>query len=56
MPSTGRKLAEMEIKIAIALIVLNFEFMELPDELRTMTASERIFRRPDTPYANLKIL
>lgn len=56
MPSIGRKLAEMELKIAIALIVLNFEFRKLPDKMRTMTASERIFRRPDTPYANLKVL
>lgn len=56
MPSTGRKLAEMEVKIAIALIILNFEFMQMPDGLRTTTASERIFRRPDMPYANLKVL
>ncbi|ROW07878.1 hypothetical protein VMCG_03462 [Cytospora schulzeri] len=52
----GRKLAEMEIRIAIVLIILNFEFLPLPDELRTTTAAERIFRRPDTPYARLKIL
>lgn len=46
----------MEIKIAIALIILNFEFLVLPDELRTTTAAERIFRQPDTPYAHLKVL
>lgn len=46
----------MEIRIAITLIILNFEFLPLPDHLRTTAATERIFRRPDTPYANLKIL
>lgn len=52
----GRKLAELEIRIAVVLIILNFEFLPLPDELRTTTVAERIFRCPDTPYARLKIL
>lgn len=46
----------MELKIAIALLILNFEFLSLPDELRTMSCAERIFRQPDTPYARLKVL
>ncbi|CAG9945149.1 unnamed protein product [Clonostachys rosea f. rosea IK726] len=53
---TGRKLAYMEFRIVVTLIILSFEFLELPEELKTFSCKERIFRRPNTPHAKLKIM
>ncbi|KAI1263763.1 cytochrome P450 [Xylariaceae sp. FL1019] len=50
----GRKLATMEFRIIATLLVLNFEFLALPESLRAWSASERTFRRPDMPYARLR--
>ncbi|KAI0143506.1 cytochrome P450 [Xylariaceae sp. FL1272] len=52
----GRKLATMEFRIIATLLVLNFEFLDLPENLRAWSASERTFRRPDMPYARLKFI
>ncbi|KAI2625057.1 cytochrome P450 [Hypoxylon sp. NC1633] len=52
----GRKLAVMEFRIIITLLILNLEFLELPPEYKTMKASEKIFRRPDMPYAKINLL
>lgn len=53
---SGRKLAFMEFRMVVALLVLNFEFLEMPDEFKTLKASEMIFRVPDMPYARLRVL
>ncbi|PHH62395.1 hypothetical protein CDD81_7191 [Ophiocordyceps australis] len=53
---SGRKLADMELRISIVLIILSFEFLALPAELGTMSAHERFFRRPDFPYVKLGVL
>ncbi|KAK5636396.1 hypothetical protein RRF57_012109 [Xylaria bambusicola] len=52
----GRKLASMEIRIVVTLLILNFEFLELPSEYRAMSATEKIFRQPDFPYIRLRPL
>lgn len=46
----------MEFRVFIVLLVLNFEFLPLPEDLRSMKATEKIFREPDTPYVRLKAL
>ncbi|KAH9905754.1 cytochrome P450 [Xylariomycetidae sp. FL2044] len=52
----GRKLATMEFRIIVVLLVLNFEFLELPEEYKSMKAKEKIFREPQMPYAKLRVL
>lgn len=52
----GRKLAMMEFKIVLVLLVLSFEFLELPEKYKSMVATEKIFREPDFPYARIKVL
>jgi cytochrome P450 len=53
---SGRKLAVMEFRMVVTLLVLNFEFLQMPDEFKTLKASEKIFRLPDMPYARLRAL
>ncbi|KAK7948805.1 cytochrome P450 [Apiospora aurea] len=53
---SGRKLAVMEFRTVVALLVLNLEFLELPEEMKTLKASETIFRLPDMPFASLRAL
>ncbi|KAI1270111.1 cytochrome P450 [Xylariaceae sp. FL1019] len=50
----GRKMAYMELRIAVTLLILNFEFLELPEDYRTLSAVERLFREPSKPYARIK--
>ncbi|KAI1310172.1 cytochrome P450 [Xylaria venustula] len=52
----GRKLASMELRIVITLLILNFEFLELPKERKAMNTTEKIFRQPDMPYVKLRPL
>jgi hypothetical protein len=52
----GRKLATMEFRMLITLLVLNLEFLALPEALRGMAVKERIFRQPTTAYAQVKTL
>ncbi|CAI6093039.1 unnamed protein product [Clonostachys chloroleuca] len=53
---TGRKLATLELRIFVTLLILNFEFTDLPEEMRSMAATEKIFRQPDMPFARVKVL
>ncbi|KAI1369435.1 cytochrome P450 [Xylaria arbuscula] len=52
----GRKFATMEFRIIVVLLIMNLEFLELPDDLKTPGAIEGIFREPETPYAKLRVL
>ncbi|KAG7286273.1 hypothetical protein NEMBOFW57_008581 [Staphylotrichum longicolle] len=52
----GRKLAMMEFKIVVVLLVLTFEFLPLPEEYKSMGAIEKIFREPNFPYAKIRAL
>lgn len=46
----------MEYLIVVTLLILNFEIQELPQEYKSMSATEKIFRRPDLTYAKLRAL
>jgi hypothetical protein len=46
----------MEFRIVVVLLILNFELLPLPEELRITSATEKIFREPDMPYARAKAL
>lgn len=46
----------MEFRMAVVLLILNFKFLDLPEEYKTMSATEKMFRQPDKPYARLEIL
>lgn len=46
----------MEFRILVVLLILNFEFLPLPEELSSWSAQEKTFRHPDFPYARIKIL
>ncbi|CAG9982756.1 unnamed protein product [Clonostachys byssicola] len=52
----GRKLATLEFRILITLLVLNFEFMDLPEDMKSMAATEKVFRQPEKPFAKLRVL
>ncbi|KAK4159205.1 cytochrome P450 3A24 [Cladorrhinum sp. PSN259] len=52
----GRKLAMMEMRIMVTVLILSFEFQALPDKYKSMSAIEKIFRQPTFPFAKLKIL
>ncbi|RYP42971.1 hypothetical protein DL768_010149 [Monosporascus sp. mg162] len=49
----GRKLASMEFRIVVVLLILKLDFLELPEEYKTMRATEKIFRQPDMPFAKV---
>lgn len=55
-PELGKRFAQMEFRILVVLLILNFEFLPLPEECRSMNAHEKIFREPDKPYAKLRVL
>ncbi|KAJ4302484.1 hypothetical protein N0V88_002629 [Collariella sp. IMI 366227] len=52
----GRKLAMMDFRIVVVLLILSFEFLPLPEEYQSMAAIEKVFREPKFPYAKLKAL
>lgn len=56
MSRIGRRLAEMELRIMIVLLILSVEFLPLPEEYRSLAAIEKVFREPKYPYARLRIL
>lgn len=56
IPDVGKKLAMREMRIIIALLMLNFEFLPLSAELSSMAAEERLFRRPRTCHVKLRPL
>ncbi|KAK7746457.1 hypothetical protein SLS53_002416 [Cytospora paraplurivora] len=50
----GQKLARIEFRIVVVLLILNFEFLPLPEELQTTDAIEKVFREPRKPYARVR--
>ncbi len=46
----------LELRIIIATLMLNFEFLALPDKLASMAAEETVFRKPRTVHVRLKQL
>ncbi|KAK3367843.1 cytochrome P450 [Podospora didyma] len=52
----GRKLATMQYRIDVMLLIWSFEFLPVPEEYRVMTCYEGLFRVPDKAYVNIKAL
>ncbi|KAK0615083.1 cytochrome P450 [Bombardia bombarda] len=52
----GKRLAMQELRILIALLVLKFEFLPLPEKVASMEAEEKLFRRPKTCHVKLRAL
>ncbi|KAK4649710.1 uncharacterized protein QC761_121440 [Podospora bellae-mahoneyi] len=52
----GRRLAVMQFRIAVTLLILSFEFQEVPEGMQSMACIERLFRTPQQPYAKLRVL
>ncbi|CAP67124.1 uncharacterized protein PODANS_1_21440 [Podospora anserina S mat+] len=52
----GRRLAVMQFRIAVTLLILSFEFQEVPKGMQSMACIERLFRTPQQPYAKLRVL
>ncbi|ETS79937.1 hypothetical protein PFICI_07466 [Pestalotiopsis fici W106-1] len=52
----GRKLATMEFRIVVTLLILNLKFLDLPEDLKTLSATEKIFRQSDKPFVRLEVL
>ncbi|KAK3995706.1 cytochrome P450 3A9 [Cladorrhinum sp. PSN332] len=50
----GKKLAMRELKIIIAVLVMEFEFLEVEEKLKSMEGEERLFRRPIKCYVKLR--
>jgi hypothetical protein len=46
----------MEFRIVVTLLILNLEFLDLPQDLRAMSATEKIFRQADKPFVRLEVL
>ncbi|KAI1340860.1 cytochrome P450 [Xylariaceae sp. FL0016] len=43
-------------RIVATLLILHLEFSGLPEDLKPVCATEKIFRQPDMPYARVKVL
>ena len=53
---SGRKLATMQYRIDVMLLIWSFEFLPVPEEYKVMTCHEGLFRVPDKAYVNIKAL
>lgn len=49
----GKRLALMELKLIVTLLVWNFEFREIPQELKDDTILDGLFMKPLTCYVQL---
>jgi hypothetical protein len=54
--TVGRKLAVLELRMVVQLLILNLEFLELPAEYKGHGAVEKIFRGPDKSFVRIKVL
>ena len=50
----GKRLALMELKLIVTLLVWNFEFREIPEGLRDNTVLDGLFMKPLTCYVQLE--
>lgn len=46
----------MNLHTVMTLLILNMEFLELPEEFRSTGTTDLIFRAPDKAFANVRIL
>lgn len=52
----GRRLAYMELKLLVTLLVWTFEFLPCPEELSSYENIEGLTRKPVQCYINLKVI
>ncbi|KAK0610828.1 cytochrome P450 [Immersiella caudata] len=52
----GKRLAYLEMRIVVATLMLNFEFLPLPEKMAGLEAWEEVFRKPVTAYVKLRVL
>jgi len=52
----GKRLAMIEMRIVVVTLILNFEFLPLPEEMSGLEAEEEVFRKPKTAFAKLRAL
>jgi cytochrome P450 len=52
----GKRLAMLELRIIISTLMLNFEFLPLPEQMSSMEAEEEVFRKPKTAFVKLRAL
>ncbi|KAK4442074.1 cytochrome P450 [Podospora aff. communis PSN243] len=52
----GKRLAMMELRIIVVTLILNFEFLSLPEELAGLEGEESVFRQPQKIFVRLKQL
>ncbi|KAI0887770.1 cytochrome P450 [Annulohypoxylon maeteangense] len=50
----GKRMAQMELRIVVALLVWHFEMLEIPEALAGNTATEGITRRPRVVFVRLR--
>lgn len=50
----GQKLAVLELRVVIALILWNFELLPLPAELSSFRVLQKITRQPQDCYLRLR--
>lgn len=50
----GRRMAQLQVKIIMALVVWNFEFLEIPESLGGYAASDGISRQPQRVFVRLR--
>jgi hypothetical protein len=46
----------MELRIIMVTLILNFEFLSLPEELAGLEGEEAVFRQPQKIFVRLKQL
>ena len=56
LPVTGKRLAIHELKIIMVHLIMNFEFLPLPEDLDNMDGRETIFRTPKNTHVRLRVL
>jgi cytochrome P450 len=52
----GKRLAYLEMRIIITTLMLNFEFLPLPEKLAGMDAYEEVFRKSIGAHVKLRAL
>ncbi|KAM5471942.1 hypothetical protein MauCBS54593_003349 [Microsporum audouinii] len=52
----GKRLAIQELRVVLTLLVLNFQFMPVPDELDSFGGLQKILRHPQQCYVKLVVI
>jgi len=52
----GKRLAHLELRLAIVTLVLAFEFLSVPEALDSDKATEVVTRQPDQCFVRLRMV